>query len=120
MPRTGEQSAVPFIQLSVDVWGALSPGLHLSGGRERGVNETNPSVTASPKKRGQPARTVSIVGKNDCKTGSQIDMDLHLRYFALSLDGLRVLLCTMGLFYALDTSLHVKHQHMLGTQQVVI
>lgn len=36
-------------------------------------------------------------------------MDLNLRYVALSLDGLRVFLCTMGLFYALDTSLHVKH-----------
>lgn len=73
------------------------------------MNEINASFMASPKKRGQPARTMSIVGKNDCKTGSQIDMDLNLRYVTVSLDGLRVFLCTMGLFYALDTSLHVKH-----------
>lgn len=60
------------------MWDALGPGFHLGGGRGLGVNETNASPKASPEKREQQGLTVPIVGKIDCKTGSQTDMDLNL------------------------------------------
>lgn len=52
----------------------------MSRGRGLGVNETNSSPKASPGKHGQQVLMVPIMGKDGCRTGSQTDMDLNLRY----------------------------------------
>lgn len=92
----------PFAQQSVDGWGTLGPGRHVSGGRGLGVNETNASPKASPEKHGQQVLLASIMGKDDCRTGSHTGMDLNLRYLTSQFEGLGVFICKIS------RSMHLK------------